>query len=208
MIKKAANFFYWFIITLLILVAGSTAFTVLEAPGGYRLFVVQSGSMEPSIKTGSVVLIAREAKYQQGDVITFLANPNSKLKDTNSTITHRIVSVQEIQDQKSIQTKGDANRSVDQEKIVEKQILGKVLLSIPFAGYAVTFTKTQLGFISLIVIPAILIIYNELMTIKNEAVRLISERKRRKLTSKEEIEEKIGEGVVKVEEKVKNILNK
>ncbi|MFA5933125.1 MAG: signal peptidase I [Microgenomates group bacterium] len=201
--KKIGNIFYWICLTLLIFVAIATAFTVLEAPGGYRLFLVRSGSMEPAVKTGSIVLVAPQTKYSAGDIVTFLNKTTAKLKDPNSTTTHRITKVSDDEGRPTYQTKGDANRSADMESITQRQILGKVLLVIPLIGYLIAFTKTQVGFIAFIIVPITLIIFSELLTIKKETQRLMSERKSRKLTAIERVEEKIGEEIIKIKKVTK-----
>lgn len=194
---------YWLILVFLIFVAGFTAMTALNLPGNYKMFVVMSGSMEPKIKTGSIVVVKPQKEYQGGEIVTF--NDSDK---PNLSVTHRIFSVKEENNSKTFTTKGDANKSPDINEIRMGQILGKEILSIPYIGYVINFTKTQTGLILVIVIPAVIIIYNELMNIKNEAIRLIQERKKRKLTTKEKIEEKIGEEVMEVEKEVKKMLPK
>lgn len=162
----------------------------------YKLFVVMSGSMEPTIKTGSVVVIKPQNDYFKGDIVTF-----QNLTKSKTTVTHRII---EATDSAYI-TKGDANKTADTSELRKGQILGKEILAVPFIGYVINFAKTQAGLIILIVIPAVIIVYNELLSIKNEAKRLIIERRNRKLTPKEEIEEKIGEEIMEVEKKVKKV---
>ncbi|OGM76418.1 signal peptidase I [Candidatus Woesebacteria bacterium RIFOXYA1_FULL_40_18] len=176
-LRKIGKVVYWVITVALILIAGATAFSVLEVGGIYRLFVVQSGSMEPKIKTGSVVLVVREKNYKVNDIITFLFNLDAKPRDLNSTITHRIFSLKDSSDGKNIETKGDANQAPDKEIVKESQILGKVVFSVPYLGYVVAFARTQTGLILLIVIPATIIIYSEAMNIKNEITRIIKEKK-------------------------------
>lgn len=202
-LKIIGKTMYWLILVFLIFVAGFTAMTAFNLPGNYKMFVVMSGSMEPKIKTGSIVVVKPQKEYQEGEIVTF--NDSDK---PNLSVTHRIFSVKEENDTKVFTTKGDANKSPDINEIRKGQILGKEILAIPYIGYIINFTKTQTGLILVIVIPAVIIIYNEFMNIKNEALRLIQERKKRKLTTKEKIEEKIGEEVIAVEKEVEKILPK
>jgi len=186
-LKIITNVVYWLVILFLVFIALITAFSVIKGPAGLRFFVVQSGSMEPKIKTGSVVLVAPQKEYKENDVITFLANPQANLKQVQATVTHRIIKVNNDEGRINYQTKGDANEDPDRELVYEKNVLGKVRLSIPYFGYVVGFTKTQTGFILLIVIPATLIIYSELVNIKKEIARLLSEWKaKRSVSSKAE----------------------
>lgn len=124
--------------------------------------VVLSGSMEPTIKTGSLILTtATDTSYlQKGDIITFQKDENRDIP-----VTHR---VEEVKDNGSFITKGDANDTIDNIEVLPSQVQGKLLVSIPWLGYVVTFSKSLYGIILLVIIPAFLIIINESKTIKNE----------------------------------------
>ncbi len=202
-VKIFGKTIYWLILAFIFFVAGFTALTAFNLPGNYKMFVVMSGSMEPKIKTGSIVVVKPANNYVKGDVITFKESNNPKI-----TVTHRIFSIKEENNTKVFTTKGDANKSPDPAEIRQGEILGKEILAIPYIGYTINFAKTQTGVIVLIVIPAVIIVYNELMNIKKEALRLIKERKERKLTTKEKIEEKIGEEEIKAENWLKRLIRK
>ena len=66
-------------------------------------------------------------------------------------------------------TKGDANRTGDEDVIGDQQIIGKVVLVIPKLGYFVAFSKSSQGLIFLLIIPAVIFILDELMKIKKNA---------------------------------------
>lgn len=140
-----------------IMVVGS----MLPIFGTNRIFVVQSGSMEPAIRTGSIIFVSPASSYGIGDIVTW--QPISG----GTPITHRIVrELPELSGMK-FQTKGDANESED-SAIDEKQILGRVVGDIPFLGYPVSFAKTPIGFILLIFFPSLLIIFDEILNLKRE----------------------------------------
>lgn len=90
---------------------------------GWGIASVQTGSMEPEIPTGSLLLIHKQTDYQVGDVITYLFDPESL------TVTHRIVFLEGD----TVTTKGDANNKTDQPFTSDK-IIGKVVLSVPYFG--------------------------------------------------------------------------
>ena len=181
---------YWILVALFLFIAAGTALSVFEAPGGYRMFVVMSGSMRPKIKAGSIALVSRQEEYKTNDVITFLKNPSDNARNIKSTITHRIVEVHDDEGRPTFTTKGDANETPDIEMITERQILGKVLFSIPQAGKAIAFTKTQMGFTLLIVIPAAILIYNEILNIKIEISKMLKKRKDKKEDNSDNEDEK------------------
>jgi len=132
---------------------------LIKLPGNWRTSIVLSGSMEPKIKMGSIVVIKPSQDLKTGDVITF-KNP----KDPKTTFTHRISAITDG----IMQTKGDANNAPDNWEVTENQVLGKVVTSLPYLGYAANFAKTPRGFLLLVVLPAILVILDELKKIKRE----------------------------------------
>ncbi len=196
--KILGRVLYWTVLLFLVLVAALVAASALKIPGNFKIFVVQSGSMEPKIKRMGIVVIKPAKEYKKGDVITVAEPANPKV-----TLTHRVVDIEEKAGETFYVTKGDANEDPDTEKRPKENVLGKVILSVPFLGYPVDFAKTQTGFIVLIVIPAVLIVYSELLTIKNEALRLITTRKHRQLSPVEAAEVKIGKEVMAAEKEVK-----
>ena len=206
--KKILKGLYWLLLIVLLVIAGSAALSALGLPQEYRLFVVQSGSMEPTIKTGSLVIVKPESQYIKGDIITFKVQPQADIKNPNLLISHRIVDIKGVNGQTFFITKGDANNTPDMELRPEGNVLGKVIFSIPYLGYPVGFAKTQNGFILLIVIPATIIVYSEAITIKNETKKLLAERRQRKLTTQEKIELEIGEEEIEIEKWYKKLWKK
>ncbi|OGZ22955.1 MAG: signal peptidase I, partial [Candidatus Nealsonbacteria bacterium RIFCSPLOWO2_01_FULL_41_9] len=94
--------------------------------------------------------------YNIGDVITF--GPYSKTKAPTS---HRIFDIKVVNGQPVYITKGDVNNAPDTREIKKSDILGKVLFSAPYLGYAVDFAKKPLGFALIIIVPAAVIIFDE-----------------------------------------------
>lgn len=156
-LKIILEIFSWLFIVFIAGLVILTTASNTDIAGGFRSFLVQSGSMEPSIMTGDVVIINRQKQYFNNNVVTF--------KDSQGRIiTHRIVDI----NQDKISTKGDANRTSDPEIIDPTMVLGKVLLVLPKLGYVVSFTKTVPGVILLIVIPCLILIGDEVLkVIKN-----------------------------------------
>lgn len=101
--------------------------------------------------------------YKIGEVITFLTNEKNK-----QSVTHRVYDMKIEEDQVIYITKGDANNAPDQRELRNKDIIGKVLFSVPFVGYAVDFAKKPIGFALIIIIPTVIIISEEIIKIYNE----------------------------------------
>ncbi len=178
--KSIINILYIFIILLLVITAGVVAASILDIPGGYKLYTVQSGSMEPAIKTGSIVAVKAVDVYSAGDVITFTMDSDPNLDNPASTTTHRVFEIIREDGEMMFRTKGDANDAPDGELISADRIVGKVLFSVPLLGYPVVFARTQLGLIALIIIPSTLIVYSEIISIRNELKKIIERRRKKK----------------------------
>lgn len=132
----------------------------------FKPYVIQSGSMEPSIKTGSVIFSFPAANYNQGDIITFLPNGSGK-----NLVTHRIEAKlypEGVNKDPLYLTSGDANEDFDKWNVRNEHIVGKVVLTLPYLGYMVDFAKKPQGFILLVIIPATIIIYEELKNLLRE----------------------------------------
>ncbi len=130
---------------------------------GFEAKIVQSGSMEPAIATGALVIVKAEERYAVDEVITFLTRGSSDVPTT-----HRIVE-DGLQAGKLVYyTKGDANGDTDPEPVVLENIIGKVILDIPYLGYLLDFARQPLGFFLLIGIPALLIAFEEITVIVKE----------------------------------------
>lgn len=110
--------------------------------------------MEPAVKTGSLVFVIPSSLYRVGDIITFKSG-------TKTTTTHRLVAVSADK----FRTAGDANNQPDPSLISAHQILGKVFYVTPYLGYIAAFAKTPPGFILFVIVPATIIIYEEIKTL-------------------------------------------
>src|SRR3989344_162916 len=102
-----------------------------------RPYVVYSGSMEPAIKTASVIVSIPRKDYFQGDIITF--SPSGSSKDL---VTHRIALKQfpeGVTGYPTYLTSGDANEDFDNWEITNDKIIGKIAFSIPYLGYIADF---------------------------------------------------------------------
>jgi len=154
------NIFSWIFIGVFLTVFAVTAAGNLNVLGEYKSLIVQSGSMEPSIMTGDVILVAKSLDYRINDVITF--------NDYEGSITtHRIAGITAQNSDVLFATKGDANREQDSENIPQDQIIGKVILTVPKLGYFISFVRSGTGMIIFIIVPAMLIVFDEIFKIIN-----------------------------------------
>jgi signal peptidase len=135
------------LISSIIIIVG-TLFVILFAVG-IQPFVVESGSMEPAIKTGSLCFINKKSPYEdikKGDIIAFKI-------PSGAYVTHRVVEI----NNKGIITKGDANMNVDNVVTTQETYLGKNFFSIPKCGVIVKKIQTTPG--KIIVATFILVLF-------------------------------------------------
>lgn len=124
-------------------------------------FIVLSGSMRPTIGEGSIVFVKRGFQnLKAGNIITFLKPGNPA-----ENVTHRLVKEIRINDKIFYDTKGDANNTFDLWRVTRESVWGKVIFTLPYVGYILTFSKTKPGVIVLIVIPFLIIVFDELRII-------------------------------------------
>lgn len=185
--KKALGIFQALLTIVLVLAVLLLVFTAFNPMKNYRFLRVMSGSMEPTIKTGAVVLIQKVApeSLRENDIITF-----GSAEDPNLSITHRLVKIEEKEGETVFKTRGDANNSEDINEVSPADVQGKVIFSIPLLGYLAVFIKEPLGFGLLVVLPAILIIISEILNIK-KAIEEEVEKKYAKENLKKSPDEKI-----------------
>ncbi len=156
MIKATAMFLF--------LSAACAILAVLFLPGllngmpGFRSFLVQSGSMEPSIMTGDIIIVKPDSRYEKNDVITFINREGR-------TVTHRIAGTNGKGTAVSYVTKGDANRAEDEDTVSFQQVAGKVVLVVPKLGFLVGFAKTGYGMLAFIGLPALILAGGEFVNI-------------------------------------------
>ncbi len=153
-----------FTVVILIVVV-LVVISLIPIPGNYKLLIVQSGSMEPAIKTGSVAVVKPAENYKAGDIITFGG------KEKDRTTTHRIVDMEVVSGKINYITKGDANNTEDTSKTAEEKVIGKVLTTVPYAGYILAAAKEPTGFVLLVIVPCAIIILEEAGKIYKELKR-------------------------------------
>lgn len=131
----------------------------------HTFLVVSSGSMEPSIKIGSLIVVRsiQPSQLKKNDVITF-KNP----KKVNELVTHRINKITtNKKGSYQFTTKGDANNTIDLWEISSKGVVGKTVYVVPKLGSLVDFIKKPKGFIIFVILPAMIIIFSEIKNIIN-----------------------------------------
>jgi len=154
--KVAKNFG----LAVVILFMTAAALIFLAPRFGWRVDAVFSGSMEPGLKLGSVVVTrpVEAEEIKAGDIITFYSPLNERL------VSHRVVAAEHGSGW-HFQTKGDANEDADPFVVPAESVVGKVCLHLPYFGYVSQFVKTPLGLLLLICTPGLVVIVMEIRNI-------------------------------------------
>ena len=152
------------VVGVLLLIALVVPFAIYAVPmtvGADHSFVVLTASMTPAIAPGDVVVVADRdpATIAEGDVITFTRGSNE------IPVTHRVTAVVESAGGLAFETKGDANSDPDASLVRADNVVGTVILTIPYIGYVVQFTNTPYGFVALVAAPISLFVASELWTL-------------------------------------------
>lgn len=127
---------------------------------GHSLFRVVTGSMEPAIPVGTI-LLAQETpveEIQVDDIVCFRStNPGS----SGMIVTHRVVGVYDTPDDiRCLRTKGDNNLSVDANPVTEQYLIGRIIWHTGdgsiMAGF-ISFITGENGFFVCLILPVLLI---------------------------------------------------
>ena len=147
-------------VALIVLLMAAATFVFLAPRFGWSVDTVYSGSMEPQLKVGGVVVtrpVAAE-EVEVGDIITF----HSPLND--ALTSHRVIAVEDSSPVQ-FQTKGDANENADPFVVPAQNLAGEVCFHMPYMGYAAQFIKSPLGLVLTLCLPGLAIIVMEIVKI-------------------------------------------
>ncbi len=161
-------------LAVIILLMAAAALTFLAPRFGWSVDTVFSGSMEPELEMGGVVVThpveARDIKA--GDIITFYPPTSGQLT------AHRVIAVEDGSPLQ-FQTKGDANENADAFLVSAENVTGKVCFHLPYLGYAIQFIKTPLGILLTLCLPGLVIIALEMRNVWRVIIEERIERKYR-----------------------------
>jgi signal peptidase len=120
----------------------------------YQALVVRSGSMAPTIPTGSIVFYHQVAaeNIKVGNIIAF-----SRPGEPSERVTHRVFKIGVGTSGRYFETKGDANAIPDDWRV---PAVGKGWVAsfhVPYVGYALADLQSTTARLLLLVIPALLL---------------------------------------------------
>jgi signal peptidase len=136
-----------FVLAMLVLARG-----IPLATGG-TTFIVGGPSMAPAIEMGAVVLAIpiEPSAIKAGDVVSIKAGPRQ------AVFTHRVVRLAELPNGLHIETRGDANDEADPALVPASDVIGRVELTIPYAGFGVALLSSMQGILFLLSFAGVLL---------------------------------------------------
>ena len=112
---------------------------------GVKTYVIISGSMEPNIEIGDIVVVKAEENLDIGDVISY--------RKGQSVITHRITQINKNENGEiEYKTRGDNNNVEDEESIKPSNIEGKVIKIVPKLGNVTLILQNKVIIIFIFII--------------------------------------------------------
>ena len=154
--------------------------------GGHSFFKVVTGSMEPNLKVGELIMTDDVPidDLKLGDVISFRSQ---SVDMYGNIITHRVVDIgKTAEGQTILLTKGDSNLSADGQYVYQSNYVGKVVWSSGNSKISsfLTFATGSYGFLACVVLPSILIfavvLSSSVKNIKKDMQRLVEAEQKQK----------------------------
>ena len=174
MIKKILKTILYIFVALLVIV--NTTILVMKIAGqqpnilGYHIYYIASGSMDPTIKVGEVI-VGKETditEFKENDIVTFYGTKGAL---SGKIITHRIIKIYEEDGETYLITKGDATGNED-DPILATDVISVMKFKIPLAGLLIQLISNKYGFFFIVLIPLGIIFVKQVIdlsqAIKNE----------------------------------------
>ena len=120
---------------------------------GRTTLVVAGPSMTPALQVGSAIVVepVDPAGLAVGDVVSLKSGPGKAI------FTHRIVRLVQREGALWLETKGDANLAPDPSILPAADVLGRVVLAVPYAGYLIALTSNPSGMLMIVALGLLLL---------------------------------------------------
>lgn len=127
---------------------------------GFGSYVVVSNSMAPRFHSGDVVFVHETdpSAVETGDAIVYESADGQ-------TVTHEVVEIVERDGNRYFRTKGLANEEPDPSLVGPGEFVGVVVFDVPYFGVVVTFLQSDVGVVTFVVVPAVLLVVTEVWSL-------------------------------------------
>lgn len=163
-LDRSGRLMAWIATTLWTLGLGSvTAGLGIAWFAGWKLEVIRSESMEPTVPQGSlaVVLPLAASQIEADDVIAF-RDPS----DHRRRLLHRVVQILDRRESGTgvfFKTQGDANKAPDPLYVSSDDVFGRMRWHVPKLGTILWNLRPPFGFAALVALPAALLAAGRLL---------------------------------------------
>jgi signal peptidase len=133
------------LILLVVAVLGLVLAVNLGPRLGHDFVVIRGSSMEPAIHLGAATEVSQvqPADLRPGDIVT--------MREADGVVvSHRITRIVQQPNGTFVETKGDANASVDPVLTPVSDVTGRVDFSIPVLGYLIYLLTLPIGVLSVL----------------------------------------------------------
>jgi signal peptidase len=132
---------------------------------GRMTLVVAGPSMTPAITMGSAIIVepVDPATLAVGDVVSIRSGPDRAI------FTHRIVRVVDRDGAPWIETRGDANAAADPSILPATDVIGRVVMVVPLAGYLVALGSQPSGIVLIFALDMLLLVVSGMLDPKRTA---------------------------------------
>ena len=161
---RRANVLVWGLLIIALILCVFVISQVLSqgyiSIGGYSMFRVATGSMEPELPIGTLLISEKTeiSRIQKGDIVNYHSKLNGMI---GVVITHRVIDIhQDANGTIYLETKGDANQYADGSYVDEGNLIGKVVFATAKGSvfaYLIQFLTSEVGFLVCIVLPCLAI---------------------------------------------------
>jgi len=110
---------------------------------GYKPYIIQTGSMEPTLKVNSLIIVKKGGleKIKDYDIISF------KAPGFETNVCHRVIEIKN----EGLITKGDNNNNPDEGIVAEENYVGKVVFNTNITSYLIASFETPAKALKLII---------------------------------------------------------
>jgi signal peptidase I len=142
------------LITLIVVVLFGVVLGRLVPLTGRTTLIIGGGSMQPAIPLGAAVVVdpVGAGQIRVGDVVSL--RTGSRLQ---SIFTHRVTRIVTRDDGVWVETKGDANGDVDPSLTSAEHVIGRVSMTIPYAGFLLALLSVPSGVLFVVMLAGLLL---------------------------------------------------
>ncbi len=132
-----------------------------ESPNifGFHIFRVSSGSMEPELMIGDVILVKEvdPSKIEKGDTVTYLGDEGDF---SDKFITHKVIETEYINGEYVFTTQGVSEYSLEPDPAWdESQLIGVLVCKVPFIDWLYSFFLKPYGLMTFVLVIIVLFGY-------------------------------------------------